>query len=315
MSDRVSVIIPVYRGETFIGDAVRSALAQTVKPDVIVVDDASGDRTAEMARNAGDGHPRLTVITQSENRGPAAARNRAIAAARTDWVALLDADDRMAPDRLESLRARATAHGWDMAADDLIRLSDWERPETGRRHWRDEDFGIIELDLARFVRENIYHHCGHGRELGYLKPLMRRGFLSAHGLRYDETMKLGEDFDLYARALAAGGRFGLTDPAGYFAFDRPDSLSRQHTAADLAAVWRSSRAIAALPGVDAAARAALREHRLLSHKKWAWVRLIDAVHERNPLKAAATFAAPPAVIAELIGRVRAHFSGGPASVS
>lgn len=307
MSERVTVIIPAWRCADTIGAAIASVLAQTEPCRVIIVDDASGDDTPEAARTAAAGSNRVEVLVQEVNQGPAAARNRALDAADTDWVALLDSDDRMRPDRIASLLRRAEARGWDMIADDIVRLDDWSRPEQGKRLWSDEDFDEIEIDLARFVRENIYTYCGHGRELGYLKPVMRRAALDEHELRYDETMRLGEDFDLYARALAAGLRFGLVDPAGYLAFDTPGSLSKQHKAFDLGQVWRSSGEIAALPGVHGAALRMLKEHRRLSHKKWAWVRLIEAVKARQPLEAAACFAAPPDVIGDLLGQLAGHF--------
>lgn len=306
MSERVTVIIPAWRCANTIGAAIESVLTQTEPCRVIVVDDASGDDTPDAARAAAGGSDRVEVLVQEVNQGPAAARNRALNTARTEWVALLDSDDRMQPDRIASLLKRAEAHGWDMIADDIIRLDDWSHPELGKRLWSDEDFDEIEIDLARFVRENIYTYCGHGRELGYLKPLMRRAALDAHHLRYDETMRLGEDFDLYARALAAGLRFGLVDAEGYLAFDTPGSLSKQHKAFDLKQVWRSSREIAALPGVHGAAQTMLKEHRLLSHKKWAWVRLIEAVKARRPIEAAACFAAPPEVIGELVDQLGGH---------
>lgn len=313
MTDRsgtVTVIIPAYKAGDFIAQAVKSALGQTLAPDVIVVDDASGDETAQRARDAGGGSERLSVLIQDTNQGPAAARNRAIDASNTEWVALLDADDHMAPDRLERLAQIGDARGWDFVADDLIRIMPGQTPETGRRHWSDEAFGEVELDFARFVLENLYAVTGHGRELGYLKPLMRRRFLNKHGLRYNTRMRLGEDFDLYARAILAGARFGLTDPAGYHAQDRPGSLSKQHRAADLREVWRADKALmrsARLMGDD---RAAMQAHMQLAHKKWAWVRLIEAVRARNPFEAAASFLAPPAVMADLVQRVIEHFTQG-----
>lgn len=306
MSERVTVIIPAWRCADTIGAAIASVLAQTETCRVIVVDDASGDDTPAAARDAAAGSERVQVIVQPINQGPAAARNVAINAATTEWIALLDSDDRMEPRRIESLLRRAEARDWDLIADDILRLDDWSRPDLGRRLWSDEDFEEIEIDLARFVRENIYTYCGHGRELGYLKPLMRRTALEANGLRYDESMRLGEDFDLYARALAVGLRFGLVDPEGYLAFDTPGSLSKTHKARDLEGIWRSSCQVAALPGVDGAAKAMLNEHRLLCHRKWAWVRLIEAVNARRPLDAAACFAAPPSVIGELVRNLSTH---------
>src|SRR5579871_1893267 len=89
MSDlSTSVIIPVYNAEAFLAQAVESVRRQTVKPlEIIVVDDGSTDNSAQVAA-------RLDVhYIYQPNRGPAAARNRALTAARGQFIAFLDADD------------------------------------------------------------------------------------------------------------------------------------------------------------------------------------------------------------------------------
>ena len=94
----ISVVIPAWNAARYIGDAIDSVLSQSVQPDeVIVVNDGSTDDTAACVRKFGT---RIALIEQS-TAGAAAARNRGIAEARGDAVALLDADDLMAPRRLE----------------------------------------------------------------------------------------------------------------------------------------------------------------------------------------------------------------------
>lgn len=85
----VSLIIPAYRAEAHLADAIRSVTAQACVPaEIIVVDDASPDRTSEVATELG-----ARVIRQPQNAGPAAARNAGAAAAVQPWIAFLDADD------------------------------------------------------------------------------------------------------------------------------------------------------------------------------------------------------------------------------
>ena len=94
-SERVAVIIPVYRAH-FFADCLASVFAQTRHPDrVIVVDDGSpeGAVIERTVRGYGD---RVTLIRQ-ENRGAGAARNRGILASATDLIAFLDADDEWTP--------------------------------------------------------------------------------------------------------------------------------------------------------------------------------------------------------------------------
>ncbi|MEO0713242.1 MAG: glycosyltransferase family 2 protein [Pseudomonadota bacterium] len=306
----VAVVIAAYNASAFIADAVRSALAQTVSPQVIVVDDASTDNTAAIAREAGEGSDRLKVLIQQKNAGPSAARNRAIAATDATWIALLDADDRMAPNRLERLLGYASKNNWDFVADDLLRLTDWANINEAKPVWSAVPFEPFALDLRRFVEENLPANTGHGRELGFIKPIMKRRFLTDRGLRYNTDMRLAEDYDLYARALIAGGKFGLVEAQGYYAFDRPGSLSKQHSAHDLKQLLDTARQLESAPDISDETRAALRDHRRLQHRRWARVHLLEAVRERRWINAMGAFIAPPGVALDLLSMVLGRFTRG-----
>jgi glycosyltransferase involved in cell wall biosynthesis len=94
----VSVIIPAYQAEAFVGDALESVLRQTAPPnEIIVVDDGSSDRTGEVASARGDA---VTVLRLAHG-GVGSARNAGVSAASQPFVALLDADDLWAPTKLE----------------------------------------------------------------------------------------------------------------------------------------------------------------------------------------------------------------------
>ena len=95
-----SVIIPAHDCESCVGEAVRSALAQSFSDlEVIVVDDGSADRTGAAAEAAIEGDPRARLLRQA-NAGAMAARRAGLAAGRSDAVVFLDADDRLRPDAL-----------------------------------------------------------------------------------------------------------------------------------------------------------------------------------------------------------------------
>ena len=95
----VSVIIPAYNADAFVGDAINSVLSQSHQNlEVILVDDGSTDRTAEIAQSFDD--RRVSVVRQS-NAGPSRARNQGLALAEGAFVAFLDADDHWFPDKLE----------------------------------------------------------------------------------------------------------------------------------------------------------------------------------------------------------------------
>jgi glycosyltransferase involved in cell wall biosynthesis len=93
---KISVVVPAYNAAHFLPRSLGSVFAQTLKPDeVIVVDDGSTDNTSAVAAELG-----ATVVHRT-NGGISAARNTGIRSASGDWIALLDADDCWAPEKLE----------------------------------------------------------------------------------------------------------------------------------------------------------------------------------------------------------------------
>jgi glycosyltransferase involved in cell wall biosynthesis len=99
MEPLVSILIPAYNAEEWIADTIHSALAQTwPRKEIIVADDGSTDRTAEVARRFAS--KEVTVVS-TENQGAAVARNHALRLSQGDYIQWLDADDLLAPDKIE----------------------------------------------------------------------------------------------------------------------------------------------------------------------------------------------------------------------
>lgn len=201
----VSILIAAWNAEATIGAAVQSALDQQgVAVEVIVVDDASTDGTRALVARMAAADPRLRLVSQPQNAGPAAARNKALKMSAAPWVTVLDSDDVLAPHRLAGMLALARSEGWDFVADDLYKVDSHPPRGPRQRLWSAEPIGKLSLTFESFVRGNLSRLHGGKGELGFLKPLMRRGFLRDRGLSYAEDMRLGEDYALYATALARG---------------------------------------------------------------------------------------------------------------
>jgi glycosyltransferase involved in cell wall biosynthesis len=181
----VSVIVPAYQAEAYLDEALESAFAQDHRElEVVVVDDGSTDRTAEIALAHG------ARVLRQPNRGPAAARNAGVAVSRGAFVTILDADDVWPTDRL----SRQVAH---------LR----EHPELGIV------MGLTEIFLTpgqpppahdpRFAPgEQVVGHPA--------TMLVRREVLKLVGA-FDESLRLSEDIDWLARASDAGVRSARLD--------------------------------------------------------------------------------------------------------
>ena len=208
----VSIIMPAYNVEPYIGDAIRSALAQTYTDfELIVVDDGSKDGTAVVAKALAREDSRIHVVQQA-NRGLAGARNSALRAARGEFFALLDSDDLWEPEflaeQLAILAARpdvdiVTGNGWCLG---------------GAKH------GQLALpfpdprpvpDLATII--------GDERAVFIMSVVRRRVYTTIGS--FDESMRSNEDYDFWLRAAVGGFTFARNDrPLGHYRI-RTDSLS------------------------------------------------------------------------------------------
>ena len=221
----VAVIIAAYNVAPTIGDAVRSALDQAETAEVVVVDDASSDGTAAVVDDLAREDSRVTLIRQPINSGPARARNLAIEATTSPFIAILDGDDILLPGRFTAMFAEPD---WDFCADNIVFFTRFDQIEAIRRSFADGPSQAMELDFTSFVEGNIPRDGKPRGELGFLKPVMRREFLVRHDLDYAEDCRLGEDFLLYCEALAKGARYRVIANCGYAALVRENSLSGLH---------------------------------------------------------------------------------------
>jgi glycosyltransferase involved in cell wall biosynthesis len=96
----VSILIPAYNAEKWIGDTIRSAIKQTwPRKEIIIINDGSSDNTLSVAKQF---ESRSVKVLAQENRGASAARNKALSAAQGDYIQWLDADDILSPDKISN---------------------------------------------------------------------------------------------------------------------------------------------------------------------------------------------------------------------
>ena len=207
VTPRVSVLVPAYNAADYLERALNSALSQTMSSlEVIVVDDASNDATLAIACRVASRDPRVRVLRNERNGGVSVSRNRAIGTARGEWIALLDADDAWAPERLEQMLA--VAENADVVSDDVCIVFSNSGKSVSRSLIQGQSLRLAKpkpITLLDFVQY----------DLGLLKPIIRRSFLNQHRLSYNPALCYAEDFRLYFEILSLGARW-LQLPRGYY---------------------------------------------------------------------------------------------------
>ena len=295
----VCVIIAAKNAADTIEMAIASALHEPEVAEVVVVDDGSSDGTAAAAQRADDGSARLKIVTFEKNRGPSAARNHAIEISSAPLISILDADDFFFEGRFQRMLA---ADDWDFVADNIA-FVDAETVVLARQRLDRFPDRPIFLDLVAFVEGNISKRGVRRGEIGFLKPVMRRSFLDAHKLRYREEMRLGEDYDLYVRALADGARYKVIHSCGYGAVVRGNSLSGSHRTEDIRRLYEADRAILANYKLTPAASAAIRKHKSHVRGKYELRRFLDIKNQSGPGAALAYAAANPIAVPAIAGGI------------
>lgn len=279
-----AVVISAYNAADTIATAVRSAGSQPETTEIVVVDDASNDGTADAAAQAAEQagcSGRLQILRNPTNLGPAESRNCGIAASTAPFIAVLDADDAFLPGRLAALHA---VPSWDMIADDVMFVANIAETPAPLRAGPSPR--VLALDLEQFVKGNRVRPGRNRGELGFLKPVFRRSFLHDKGMTYRSDMRLGEDFEFLARALAGGARMLIVERCGYAALVRPNSLSAAHRTEDLARFSAATRdMLADLPSLSDAERRALLEHLDCTIGRWLHRRFLDIKRDAGIVRA------------------------------
>jgi glycosyltransferase involved in cell wall biosynthesis len=192
MEPLVSILIPAYNAEEFIAASIRSAIVQTwPRKEIIVVDDGSTDGTADVARRFAS---KEVAVVSKQNEGAAATRNHAFALSQGDYVQWLDADDLLAPDKIE--RQLAALREGD---------SKWTLLSSSWGHFR------YRTESARFVPTSLWEDLtplewlirkmgGDDQHMQTATWLMSRELAEAVG-PWDTRLHFDDDGEYFSRAL------------------------------------------------------------------------------------------------------------------
>lgn len=184
---RIAVILPVYNGEPYLDEAIRSVLDQTYTDfQLVVIDDGSTDRSAHIVEGFSD--PRIRLIRLAVNGGLVAALNAGIAQSTSELTARMDADDVCLPRRFERQVAFLDAH------PNVMICGTWTQV------FGDETCVRRPPSDPRQVQAGLFF----GFAMDHPSIMLRRAFLERHTMRYRAAYTHVEDVDLFVRAAAHG---------------------------------------------------------------------------------------------------------------
>ena len=193
VAPRVSVVMPIYNGAAYLAESIETVLAQTM-PDfeLILVDDGSTDATPEIIARYAARDARIVPLAKA-NSGISDTLNQGLAAARAEWIARLDSDDLMLPERLARQLAFVEADPELVAAGSYYELVDTAGRSRGSR-----------MPLPR-TRAELAGFLAAREPLSFLHPSMiyrRSAAIELGG--YEKAAEPAEDVALFSRMLATG---------------------------------------------------------------------------------------------------------------
>lgn len=193
----VSVVVPVFNGERYLAESVRSALGQSwPKVEVLIVDDGSTDGSLQVARDLAS-DPRVRLLSGA-NGGPARARNLGIRESRGEFIAFLDADDLWLPHKLER---------------QIPLFSGSPSPDVvySQRLTVDAEGEEIEGYRPPVLHGRVLDEMWVDNFICMSSAVVRRGLFDRVGL-LDEALRMSEDFDFWLRAAIHCTFRGVEEP-------------------------------------------------------------------------------------------------------
>jgi len=219
----VSIIIPIYNVEDYLSRCLDSCLQQIFSDfEIIAVDDCGSDSSMAIVKSYSD--VRIKVVHHDINRGLSAARNTGLKHASGKYILFLDSDDYIAPNLLKLCVNEAEQKQVDFVSFNSVKVD--EKGEQFANFWMQKYAG---QDLHNIT---IHHPAActlAGWDVAAWAKLVRRDFLLAHQINFDEQQTWFEDH-LFSAQLFCLGRFSYLDHVLHYYFQRStDSAQKSIT--------------------------------------------------------------------------------------
>ena len=208
----LSIILPVYNGEAFVGQAIKSVVMQEFTAwELIIIDDGSTDHTGQICTDFSLKDNRIQYYHQ-KNRGLSAARNAGFRHASGKYVAYLDADDYVEPNYYSELISSAENSGADFVITGFTRefFRNQKCIHITKTNWRSHTLEDVTSIRTACMHSYFYHVYIH-----VWNKLYQRTTLLKHQIQFDETLRYGEDVPFNIAVLTVSENILFLSSVGY----------------------------------------------------------------------------------------------------
>lgn len=238
MSDKkplISVIVPIYMIDRYIGICIESIINQTYRNlEIILVDDGSEDRCSEICDLYAEKDRRIKVI-HKQNGGLVSARKAGMQAATGDLIGYVDGDDRIGPGFYEAMYTAMYTSGADIVCAGHSR----DLFDTSARFNNNVPTGLYEGTRLEWLWERMISYGSYYRPgiTTYLwNKLFKRELIEATQMRVDNSISIGEDAAAVYPALLCSKSIYVTDNTAYHYRQREDSMLKKSASYESEAV-------------------------------------------------------------------------------
>jgi len=217
LQGKVSILIPLYNAENFIADTIQSALKQTYEDiEIIIVDDGSTDNSYSIAKSFG--FDKVKVYKQN-NSGACAARNLAFKKSSGDYIQYLDADDLLAPDKIEQQMELFAKFG-----NNIVTSGIWGRfyHSTKDVQWEEQ---AINKDYSTPI--NLLTDSWNGKGMMAQHAWLIPRHIIDKAEPWNEALKINQDGEFFSRVIVNAKKIIFSPEAKvFYRSGLPDSISR-----------------------------------------------------------------------------------------
>lgn len=232
VNTKVSILIPCYNSEQFLGETINSCINQSYKNiEVVIVDDGSTDSSFSIALDFNRSYPEIVRVYKQSNSGACRARNFAFEKSTGEYIMYIDADDVMSPNKIESQISLLAGK------KNSIATCPWGRFTKNIQECHLEPKHCAKSYEAG--RDLLYDMWTHGEMFSVSSYLVPRNLIIESG-PWLETLKKNQDGEFFARLLMRTGKVAFCeDAAVYYRTGNYDSVSKDNSEAKVSALLYS----------------------------------------------------------------------------